>query len=112
MKNIITTLATMASVIILTAGLSVSVYADSDTDTNHSTMHQTSKTSMPNQGMMKAMQSEMQAIINTEDSTKRKALFVAHKDKMQGMMKMMPGNCNNKQMMGKKKEIEHQGETD
>jgi len=95
---------------VLTAGLSMNAYADSDT--NHSTMHETGKSGMPNEGMMKAMQAKMQTIINTEDTSKRKALFAAHKEKMQGMMGMMQANCNNKGSMAKTKAPDHQGETD
>lgn len=94
------------------SGFIMSAYADSDTDTNHSTMHETGKSGMPNEGMMKAMQAEMQTIINTEDTAKRKALFAAHKEKMQGMMGMMQANCNNKLSMVKTTAPDHQGETD
>ena len=128
-----TMLTTLISTTALIAGLSISAYAgngsdshDSHKDHNHTgqTTDHDAKKAMPMKGMMqermKAMQAEMQTIIDTEDKAKRQALFTAHKAKMQGMMGMMQnmhGDCNSKMDMkdmkkAGSKDIDHQAETD
>jgi hypothetical protein len=109
-------LSALLSATILTAGLSLNALADYDSDTDHDHTSKNSEThSSPNpmQEKMKAMQAEMQAIIDTEDTARRKAMFAAHKTKMMGMMQNMKGNCGKGMMMQHDKpEIDHQAETD
>ncbi len=128
-KSIITTL---VPAMILITGLSMSAYADSEhkhvakDDHSHSEMAagHDSKMAMHKKGgmqeNMKAMQAEMQTIIDTEDKAERQALFTAHKEKMKSKMEMMQsmhGDCHGKdgmKSMMKKgtKTIDHQAETD
>ncbi|HID81114.1 MAG TPA: hypothetical protein EYH06_10725 [Chromatiales bacterium] len=65
--------------------------------------------------MMNNMQTEMETIINTEDSTKRKAMFAAHKGKMHekmAMMEKMGGNCSPQKATRVEEKIDHHGEDD
>ena len=124
----ITSTTTYFAAAIFVVGLSGSAFAsDYDTSADHNHGGNTSDTSYPmnmakgnpqKEQMMKAMQAEMQTIIDTEDKAKRQALFTAHKEKMQGMKGMMQnnmqGDCNGKAGMMEKgsKPIDHQAETD
>jgi len=111
----------LAILVFAGVGLSINAYAvdyDSSADHNHGGMlsdeNMKMRADMARQGnmpdQMKTMRAQMQAIVDTDDKAKRLALFTAHKQKMQGMMKNMQGNCNN--MKKGKSTINHQGETD
>ena len=93
----------LSSFVIVT--LSMGSASAGDADHNHGDKDEPSMHAMPaveatahndenKQDMMTAMQAEMQAIIDTEDKAKRQALFSAHKEKMQGMMKKMQHHCD------------------
>ena len=62
--------------------------------------------------MMDNMQTEMEAIVNTEDGEKRKAMFATHKEKSHAMMAMMDRNCKQQVTTSSEQEIEHYGESD
>jgi hypothetical protein len=109
--KITTSLTTLISVPLLAAALSMGAYAnEAGSHAEHST-EASKKMDMPMQEKMKAMQAEMQAIIDTEDTAKRKELFTAHKEKMKGMMGMMQkmhGDCHGK---GEKKHEYKEGDS-
>ncbi|HHL18931.1 MAG TPA: hypothetical protein ENJ33_04280 [Thiothrix sp.] len=95
-------LTTLISVPLLAMSLSMGAYANEAEHAGHAghTDEAGKKMDMPMQEKMKAMrakmQAEMQTIIDTEDTAKRKELFAAHKEKMKGMMGMMKkmhGGC-------------------
>jgi len=78
-------------------------------------MHEKTGGKMNMHTMTNDMQAEMEKIINVEDSTKRKAMFLAHKEKMHGsmaMMEKMGGNCAPQKDARGEKAIDHHGEDD
>jgi hypothetical protein len=97
-----TSLVTLISVPLLAAVLSMGAYANEHAEHAGHADEAGKKMDMPMNDKMKAMQAEMQAIIDTEDMTKRKELFAAHKEKMHGMMGKMHAGCG--------KHAEHHGE--
>lgn len=102
-----TSLTTLISVAVLALGLSIGAYA---AEANNHTAETGKKMDMPMKAKMATMQAEMQTIIDTEDTAKRKELFEAHKAKMQGMMGMMQkmhSDCHGKHEMKDKEGAEH-----